>query len=91
MKLYSDRQRNRPRVVSAMSLWRGETPLILASQSSARKTLLANAGLEFKAITADIDERGIQAASKLSGPHESPCFWRVRRPRRSRPVIRGAM
>jgi septum formation protein len=44
--------------------------LILASQSSARKMLLANAGLEFKAITADIDERGIQAASGLSSPGE---------------------
>ncbi len=32
--------------------------------------LLANAGLEFKAVTADIDERGIQAASKLSSPRE---------------------
>lgn len=53
-----------------MGLWRGKTPLILASQSSARKMLLANAGLEFKAVTADIDERGIQAASKLSNPRE---------------------
>ncbi|WP_439407549.1 Maf family nucleotide pyrophosphatase [Bradyrhizobium sp. DASA03076] len=53
-----------------MGLWRGKTPLILASQSSARKMLLANAGLEFKAITADIDERGIQVASKLSNPRE---------------------
>ena len=49
-----------------MSLWLGKSSLILASQSSARKMLLANAGLEFKAITADIDERGIQAASGLS-------------------------
>ena len=48
-----------------MSLWRGKTSLILASQSSARKMLLANAGL-----AADIDERGIQAASKLSNPRE---------------------
>lgn len=32
--------------------------------------LLANAGLEFKAITADIDERGIQGTSQLSGPRE---------------------
>lgn len=32
--------------------------------------LLANAGLEFKAIAADIDERGIQADSKLSNPRE---------------------
>ncbi|APO49211.1 Maf family nucleotide pyrophosphatase [Bradyrhizobium diazoefficiens] len=53
-----------------MSLWRGKSPLILASQSSARKMLLANAGLEFIAIKADIDERGIQAASKLSSPRD---------------------
>ncbi|MBH5372635.1 Maf family nucleotide pyrophosphatase [Bradyrhizobium glycinis] len=53
-----------------MSLWRGKTPLILASQSSARKILLANAGLEFEAVTADIDERSVQAASKLSNPRE---------------------
>lgn len=53
-----------------MGLWRGKTPLILASQSSARKVLLANAGLEFETVTADIDERGIQAASNLSNPRE---------------------
>lgn len=53
-----------------MGLWLGKSPLILASQSSARKMLLANAGLEFEAVTADIDERGIQAASRLSNPRE---------------------
>ncbi|WP_407115916.1 Maf family nucleotide pyrophosphatase [Bradyrhizobium sp. LMG 9283] len=53
-----------------MALWRGTSPLILASQSSARKMLLANAGLEFEAVTADIDERGIQASSNLSNPRE---------------------
>jgi nucleoside triphosphate pyrophosphatase len=53
-----------------MGLWLGKAPLILASQSSARKMLLANAGLEFEAVTADIDERGIQVASKLSSPRE---------------------
>jgi septum formation protein len=53
-----------------MGLWRGKSPLILASQSNARKMLLTNAGLEFQAITADIDERGIQADSKLSNPRE---------------------
>ncbi|MGX4768362.1 Maf family nucleotide pyrophosphatase [Bradyrhizobium guangdongense] len=53
-----------------MGLWRGKSPLILASQSSARKMLLRNAGLEFEAVTADIDERGIQAASGLSNPRE---------------------
>ncbi|RXH00661.1 Maf family protein [Bradyrhizobium zhanjiangense] len=51
-----------------MGLWRGTSPLILASQSSARKMLLANAGFEFESVTADIDERGLQAASKLSNP-----------------------
>lgn len=30
--------------------------------------LLANAGFEFESVTADIDERGLQAASKLSNP-----------------------
>jgi nucleoside triphosphate pyrophosphatase len=53
-----------------MSLWCGKSRLILASQSSARKMLLANAGLEFQAITADIDERGIQANSGLSNPRD---------------------
>ena len=53
-----------------MTLWRGKTPLILASQSSARKMLLTNAGLDFASVTADIDERGIQAASKLLNPRE---------------------
>ncbi|MBP0111363.1 MULTISPECIES: Maf family nucleotide pyrophosphatase [Bradyrhizobium] len=53
-----------------MTLWRGTSPLILASQSSARKMLLANAGLEFEAVTAHIDERGIQAGSRLSNPRE---------------------
>jgi septum formation protein len=51
-----------------MSLWRGKAPLILASQSRARKMLLANAGVEFEAIPAEIDERGVQEASRLSDP-----------------------
>jgi septum formation protein len=51
-----------------MGLWRGTSALILASQSSARKMLLANAGLDFAAMAAEIDERGVQAASKLEDP-----------------------
>ncbi|MCI5059512.1 MAG: Maf family protein [Alphaproteobacteria bacterium] len=35
-------------------------PLILASNSAARKTMLANAGLKFKAIAANIDEAEIK-------------------------------
>ena len=51
-----------------MTIWRGPTALILASQSRARKMLLANAGIEFEAVPADIDERGIQDKSKLLAP-----------------------
>jgi septum formation protein len=53
-----------------MTLWRGQNSLILASQSRARKMLLENAGLTFKTVPADIDERGLQLASKLSSPGE---------------------
>ena len=51
-----------------MRLWRGQEPLVLASQSKARQTLLANAGIEFESDPADIDERAIQISSGLSGP-----------------------
>jgi septum formation protein len=51
-----------------MTLWRGKYPLILASQSRARHALLANAGIDFEAVPADINEREIQQASGLSTP-----------------------
>jgi septum formation protein len=53
-----------------MSVWRGAEPLILASQSLARRQLLANAGITFDAMPADIDERGIQEKSGLTAPGE---------------------
>jgi len=53
-----------------MSIWRGKDPLILASQSRARQMLLANAGIAFEAIPADIDERAVQKDSGLSAPDE---------------------
>ena len=53
-----------------MSIWLGKDPLILASQSRARQMLLANAGIAFEAIPADIDERAVQKASGLSAPGE---------------------
>jgi septum formation protein len=51
-----------------MTLWRGKDPLILASQSRARQTLLANAGIDFEAVPADIDERAVQRESRLTAP-----------------------
>ena len=51
-----------------MSVWRERQPLILASQSAVRKSLLANAGIAVEMIPADIDERGIQQNSGLKKP-----------------------
>jgi len=53
-----------------MTIWRGKDPLILASQSRARKMLLANAGIDFEAVPADIDERKLQKHSGLVAPGE---------------------
>lgn len=51
-----------------MTIWRGIQPLILASQSTARQALLANAGIPFEAIPAELDERAVELASALSAP-----------------------
>jgi septum formation protein len=51
-----------------MNLWLGKSPLVLASQSRARQMLLANAGIEFEAVAAEIDERTVQQNSGLSAP-----------------------
>ncbi|MGJ4930895.1 Maf family protein [Bradyrhizobium sp. HKCCYLS2038] len=53
-----------------MTLWCGDEPLVLASQSRARRMLLENAGLACEAIAADIDERAIQAEAGLVAPYE---------------------
>jgi septum formation protein len=57
-----------------MTLWLGKEPLVLASQSKARQTLLANAGIEFESDPADIDERAIQESSGLSAPGDIAQF-----------------
>jgi septum formation protein len=51
-----------------MTLWRGKHPLILASKSRARQALLANAGISFEVVPAEIDERAVQQASGLAAP-----------------------
>jgi septum formation protein len=51
-----------------MTLWRGKHSLILASNSRARQALLANAGINFEVVPAEIDERAVQQASGLTAP-----------------------
>jgi septum formation protein len=53
-----------------MTIWRGNDPAILASQSRARQMLLGNAGISFEAVPADIDERAVQKSSGLTSPGE---------------------
>jgi septum formation protein len=53
-----------------MSIWLEKAPLILASQSRARKMLLENAGISIEAIPAGIDERAVQRNSGLSAADE---------------------
>ena len=74
-----------------MTIWRGKDPLILASQSRARQMLLANAGIRFEAIPADIDERALQKNSGLSAPGEIASCWRARRRCLSRRKIPAGM
>jgi septum formation protein len=51
-----------------MTIWRGKVLPILASQSRARQMLLANAGIKFDTVPADIDERMVQKNSGLLAP-----------------------
>lgn len=57
-----------------MAIWRGNTPLILASQSSARQALLGGTGIEFEAVPANIDERVVQQSAALAAPGEIAAF-----------------
>jgi septum formation protein len=49
-------------------LWLADTPLILASRSAIRRTLLETAGVPVEIHPADIDERGIEAKAPLQAP-----------------------
>lgn len=42
-------------------MWRGEQPLVLASKSATRLTLLVHAGVPVETVAADVDERALQA------------------------------
>jgi len=51
-----------------MGLWLAATPLVLASASAVRRTLLEAAGIPVEARPAHIDERAIEAAAPSGDP-----------------------
>lgn len=44
-----------------MTLWLPQDPLVLASKSAVRRTMLAAAGIPVEVVPADIDERAVEA------------------------------
>jgi septum formation protein len=51
-----------------MPLWLAAAPLVLASRSVVRRTLLEAAGIPVEICPADIDERGVEAGAPLQAP-----------------------
>jgi septum formation protein len=51
-----------------MTLWLAEGPLVLASKSEVRRSVLEAAGLPVEIVPADIDERGIEKNAAASDP-----------------------
>jgi septum formation protein len=57
----------------------GQPPLILASQSRARKAVLAGTGLAFETVPAELDERAVETESKLTAPSDvAECLARAK-------------
>jgi septum formation protein len=51
-----------------MPLWLAAAPLVLASRSAVRRTLLEAAGVAIEVCPADVDERGLEAGAPLQVP-----------------------
>ena len=49
-----------------MPLWLAARPLVLASKSTARRTLLEAAGIPVEIVPADVDERAVEARAGLN-------------------------
>lgn len=56
-----------PETMPENPLWRGSDALVLASKSTARRALLAGAGLPFEATSVDVDERALEAGAVAGG------------------------
>jgi len=57
-----------------MALWLAASPLVLASRSAARRTLLAAAGVTVELRPADLDERGLEADVVSQAPAAIAAF-----------------
>src|ERR1700733_4096639 len=57
-----------------MPLWLAAAPLVLASRSPVRRTLLEGAGVAIEVCPADIDERGLEAGAPLQAPAAIAAF-----------------
>jgi septum formation protein len=53
-----------------VSLWLAEKPILLASKSESRRTILAAAAIPVEVLPADIDERAIEAGAGERSPGE---------------------
>ena len=73
-----------------MPLWLAEEPLVLASRSKARQTLLEGAGIPIEVCPADLDERGLEARRSRRRQARSPPFWRAKKPSAVASSIRAA-
>jgi len=51
-----------------MPLWLAAAPLLVASRSTVRRSLLEGAGVPVEVLPADIDERGVEARAPLQAP-----------------------
>jgi septum formation protein len=51
-----------------MLLWLAAAPLVLASRSGVRRTLLEAAGIPLEVCPADVDERGLESKAPLQAP-----------------------
>lgn len=51
-----------------MSLWLADRPLVLASKSASRRSLLRAAGIPIEVLAAEIDERAIETKAGLADP-----------------------
>jgi septum formation protein len=53
-----------------MGLWLADEPLVLASRSESRRSVLAAAGIALEVLAADIDERALEAQAGAASPSE---------------------